>query len=79
MPLYRLAVYLFHERLAIVDLQLFSRESEYTWRIEPHANMRVPAIIYADEALLRDMDHTGTGTGTGKQTSSCSVAVTWSI
>jgi len=27
-----------------------------TWRIEPHGAMRVPAIIYADEQLIRDMD-----------------------
>ena len=27
-----------------------------TWRIEPHGAMRVPAILYADEALLRAMD-----------------------
>jgi hypothetical protein len=28
-----------------------------TWRIEPHGAMRVPAIIYADENLIRDMDN----------------------
>lgn len=27
-----------------------------TWRIEPHGGMRVPAIIYADEGLIRDID-----------------------
>jgi len=27
-----------------------------TWRIEPHGAMRVPAIIYADEGLIRDID-----------------------
>jgi tRNA-splicing ligase RtcB len=27
-----------------------------TWRIEPEAGMRVPAIIYADENLIRGMD-----------------------
>ncbi len=27
-----------------------------TWRIEPHGAMLVPAIIYADEALIRDID-----------------------
>jgi tRNA-splicing ligase RtcB len=27
-----------------------------TWRIEPHGAMRVPAIIYADEPLIRDID-----------------------
>jgi tRNA-splicing ligase RtcB (3'-phosphate/5'-hydroxy nucleic acid ligase) len=27
-----------------------------TWRIEPHGAMRVPAVIYADEDLIRGMD-----------------------
>jgi tRNA-splicing ligase RtcB (3'-phosphate/5'-hydroxy nucleic acid ligase) len=27
-----------------------------TWRIEPTGPMLVPAIIYADESLIRDMD-----------------------
>ena len=40
-----------------MDLQLFTCENEYTWRIEPHGNMRVPAIIFADETLIRQMDH----------------------
>ncbi len=39
-----------------MDLQLFIRDNEYTWRVEPHGNMRVPAIIYADEELMRQMD-----------------------
>lgn len=32
------------------------RVSELVWRIEPTGKMRVPAIFYADEALLLDMD-----------------------
>ena len=40
-----------------MDLQLFTREDEFTWLVEPRGRMRVPAIIYADEALMRDMDH----------------------
>lgn len=40
-----------------MDLQLFQRDDDYTWRIEPRGNMHVPAIIYADEKLMRDMDH----------------------
>ena len=40
-----------------MDLNLLTREDEFTWRVEPHGNMRVPAILYADEALIRDMDH----------------------
>jgi tRNA-splicing ligase RtcB len=40
-----------------MDLSLFSRHSETTWEIDPHGAMRVPALIYADAALIRDMDH----------------------
>ena len=40
-----------------MDLNLLTREDEFTWRVEPHGNMRVPAILYADEALIRNMDH----------------------
>jgi tRNA-splicing ligase RtcB len=32
------------------------RVDDTTWRIEPTGGMRVPGIIFADEALLRDMD-----------------------
>ena len=39
-----------------MDLNLFQPEDEQTWCIEPHGTMRVPAIIYADETLIRDMD-----------------------
>ncbi len=39
-----------------MDTNLLKRESEFAWRIEPHGNMHVPAIIYADQALIRDMD-----------------------
>ncbi len=40
-----------------MDTSLFIRQSEYEWRIDPTGKMRVPAIIYASEALLREMDH----------------------
>jgi tRNA-splicing ligase RtcB len=40
-----------------MDLQLLARENEYTWRVEPKGDMRVPAIIYADEALIQAMDY----------------------
>jgi tRNA-splicing ligase RtcB len=40
-----------------MDLQLLTRQNEYTWRIEPKGTMRVPAILYADEPLIRAMDH----------------------
>ena len=39
-----------------MDPARFTRVDETTWRIEPHGAMRVPAIIYADENLIRDMD-----------------------
>ena len=39
-----------------MDISRFTRVDATTWRIEPYGAMRVPAIIYADEALIRDMD-----------------------
>ncbi|MCG3201322.1 MAG: RNA-splicing ligase RtcB [Gammaproteobacteria bacterium] len=39
-----------------MDLNLFTRRSEYEWEIPPHGAMRVPAIIYASEGLIREMD-----------------------
>jgi len=39
-----------------MDLQGLRRESDYRWVIEPEGRMRVPAVLYADEALVRDMD-----------------------
>ncbi|RPI64900.1 MAG: RNA-splicing ligase RtcB, partial [Lysobacterales bacterium] len=39
-----------------MDLQLLQRDSDFCWRIAPHGEMRVPGIIYADEALVRAMD-----------------------
>ena len=39
-----------------MDLARFTRIDDMTWRIDPHGAMRVPAIIYADENLIRDMD-----------------------
>jgi tRNA-splicing ligase RtcB (3'-phosphate/5'-hydroxy nucleic acid ligase) len=39
-----------------MDLSRLTRVDETTWRIEPQGAMRVPAIIYADEKLMRDMD-----------------------
>jgi tRNA-splicing ligase RtcB (3'-phosphate/5'-hydroxy nucleic acid ligase) len=39
-----------------MDTKRFTTVDATTWRIEPHGAMRVPAIIYADEALIRDMD-----------------------
>lgn len=40
-----------------MDIALFSQHSDYAWRIAPFGRMRVPAVIYADESLIRAMDH----------------------
>jgi tRNA-splicing ligase RtcB len=39
-----------------MDKDLLTQESEYRWRIEPHGNMRVPGILYADDTLIEGMD-----------------------
>lgn len=39
-----------------MDPQRLTRVDATTWRIEPGGAMRVPAIIYADETLIRGMD-----------------------
>src|SRR6266545_390084 len=39
-----------------MDPARFTRVDSTTWQIEPHGAMRVPAVIYADENLIRDMD-----------------------
>jgi tRNA-splicing ligase RtcB len=39
-----------------MDPARFTRVDAMTWRIEPSGPMRVPAIIYADEDLIRGMD-----------------------
>jgi tRNA-splicing ligase RtcB len=39
-----------------MDTSLFKRRSDYAWEIAPHGAMRVPAVIYADESLIRAMD-----------------------
>jgi len=40
-----------------MDTNLFTRLSDYEWQIPARGAMRVPALIYASEALIRDMDH----------------------
>jgi tRNA-splicing ligase RtcB len=39
-----------------MDPVRFERRSDFEWVIPRHGAMRVPAIIYADEALIRAMD-----------------------
>ena len=40
-----------------MELNLLERHSDYEWEIPQHGAMRMPAVIYASEALIRDMDH----------------------
>jgi tRNA-splicing ligase RtcB len=40
-----------------MDLARLHRRSECEWEIAPTGKMRVPAIIYATESLVRDMDN----------------------
>ena len=40
-----------------MDTGLFTQRSAVEWQIEPTGKMRVPAVIFADEALIRDMDN----------------------
>ena len=39
-----------------MDLTRLEQLSPYAWRIAPHGAMRVPAVVYASEALMRAMD-----------------------
>ena len=39
-----------------MDIRKLEKLSDYEWQIPPTGKMRVPAIIYGDESLLRDMD-----------------------
>ena len=39
-----------------MDLTRLQRKSENEWCIQPHGKMRVPAVIFASEALVRKMD-----------------------
>ncbi len=39
-----------------MDISQFERVTDYEWRIAPFGEMHVPAVIYADQDLLREMD-----------------------
>jgi tRNA-splicing ligase RtcB len=39
-----------------METSLFRRRSEFEWVIEPRGKMRVPAVLYASETLICDMD-----------------------
>jgi tRNA-splicing ligase RtcB len=40
-----------------MDISLLKRHSEYEWEIPEQGAMRVPAVIFASEPLIRAMDH----------------------
>ncbi|MBI1423504.1 MAG: RNA-splicing ligase RtcB [Gammaproteobacteria bacterium] len=40
-----------------MDLSLFQQHSPTRWEIAAHGGMRVPAVIFADEQLIRAMDN----------------------
>ncbi len=39
-----------------MDPSLFHRVTDTEWQVEPSGAMRVPAVIYADKQLIREMD-----------------------
>src|SRR5512141_1813421 len=39
-----------------MELSRLQKRGENEWWIAPYGKMRVPAIVYASEALIRDMD-----------------------
>jgi tRNA-splicing ligase RtcB len=39
-----------------MDINTLQRISDVEWKIDAHADMRVPAIIFASEELIREMD-----------------------
>src|SRR5512139_3430167 len=39
-----------------MNLDQFKQVSEVEWRVAPSGKMRVPAVIFADETLMREMD-----------------------
>lgn len=39
-----------------MDIAMFDKISDHAWRLPRSGAMRAPAVIYASEALLRDMD-----------------------
>lgn len=39
-----------------MELNLLHKENDYEWHILPQGKMRVPAIFFATEALIKDMD-----------------------
>ncbi len=39
-----------------MDTSRLTRLAEYRWQIEPRGSMRVPGVLFADEALIREMD-----------------------
>ena len=46
-----------------MDPARFTQVDPTTWRVEPHGDMRVPAIIYADGKLTEHVETTGKAYG----------------
>lgn len=40
-----------------MDLTLLTRRNDFEWEIKPHGQMRVPAVIFGSESLIKAMDH----------------------
>ena len=36
---------------------LLKRQDGCSWRVEPHGDMRVPVVLYASEALVRECSY----------------------
>lgn len=41
----------------MMDIKLFEKINQVTWEIKPKGKMRVPAVIYASQELIENMDH----------------------
>ena len=39
-----------------MDINKLERISDSEWKIDAHAGMRVPAVIFASQSLIGDMD-----------------------
>ena len=39
-----------------MDPRTLHEVTELCWRLDPRGGMRVPVVLYADEALIREMD-----------------------
>ena len=58
-----------------MDLAGLTKLDGVTWRIEPVGAMRVPAILYADATLIKDMDDNRHGRQGGRTGSLLSLGI----